>query len=82
MSFPAASKDRLTAAGDLSSGSRRVTVDDILIIAPYNAQVFDLEDRIPSARIDLRQDVGSDEVRKASRPRAADLPVPGEHTDV
>jgi predicted RecB family nuclease len=28
-----------------------VTLDDILIIAPYNAQVFDLKDRIPGARI-------------------------------
>jgi uncharacterized protein len=28
-----------------------VTLDDILIIAPYNAQVFDLKDRIPDARI-------------------------------
>ena len=28
-----------------------VTLDDILIIAPYNAQVFDLKDRIPGAKI-------------------------------
>jgi superfamily I DNA and/or RNA helicase len=28
-----------------------VTLEDILIIAPYNAQVFDLRDRIPGARI-------------------------------
>jgi superfamily I DNA and/or RNA helicase len=28
-----------------------VTLDDILIIAPYNAQVFDLKDRMPGARI-------------------------------
>ena len=28
-----------------------VTLADILIIAPYNAQVFDLKDRIPGARI-------------------------------
>jgi predicted RecB family nuclease len=28
-----------------------VTLDDILIIAPYNAQVFDLKDRIVGARI-------------------------------
>lgn len=28
-----------------------VTLDDILIIAPYNAQVFDLKDKIPGARI-------------------------------
>lgn len=30
---------------------RPVTLDDILIIAPYNAQVFELADRIPGARI-------------------------------
>ena len=28
-----------------------MTLDDILIIAPYNAQVFDLKDRIPGGRI-------------------------------
>jgi predicted RecB family nuclease len=28
-----------------------VTLEDILIIAPYNAQVFDLKDKIPGARI-------------------------------
>jgi uncharacterized protein len=28
-----------------------VTLEDILIIAPYNAQVFDLKDRIAGARI-------------------------------
>jgi superfamily I DNA and/or RNA helicase len=30
---------------------RVVSSDDILIIAPYNAQVFDLKDRLPGARI-------------------------------
>jgi predicted RecB family nuclease len=30
---------------------RPVTLEDILIIAPYNAQVFDLKDRIAGARI-------------------------------
>jgi superfamily I DNA and/or RNA helicase len=30
---------------------RPVTLQDILIIAPYNAQVFELTDRIPGARI-------------------------------
>jgi predicted RecB family nuclease len=30
---------------------RAVTLEDILIIAPYNAQVFDLKDRIAGARI-------------------------------
>lgn len=28
-----------------------VTIEDILIIAPYNAQVFELQDRMPGARI-------------------------------
>jgi superfamily I DNA and/or RNA helicase len=28
-----------------------VTLEDILIIAPYNAQVFDLKDKIPGARL-------------------------------
>lgn len=28
-----------------------ITPDDILIIAPYNAQVFELQDRLPGARI-------------------------------
>jgi uncharacterized protein len=31
--------------------ARPVTVEDILIIAPYNAQVFDLKARLPAARI-------------------------------
>jgi uncharacterized protein len=30
---------------------RAVTLEDILIIAPYNAQVFDLKDKMPGARI-------------------------------
>lgn len=30
---------------------RPITLQDILIIAPYNAQVFELKDRIPGARI-------------------------------
>jgi hypothetical protein len=28
-----------------------VSIDDILIIAPYNAQVFEIQERLPSARI-------------------------------
>ena len=44
----------------LSSGShwtdqedvvRTIGLDDILIIAPYNAQVFELQERIPGGRI-------------------------------
>ena len=30
---------------------RAVTLEDILVIAPYNAQVFDLKDKMPGARI-------------------------------
>ena len=30
---------------------RLVTLQDILIIAPYNAQVFEIKDRIPGARV-------------------------------
>ena len=31
--------------------SEPIGLDDILIIAPYNAQVFELQDRLPGARI-------------------------------
>ena len=30
---------------------RQSDLDDILIIAPYNAQVFELQERMPGARI-------------------------------
>src|SRR4029079_19291797 len=30
---------------------RPITIEDVLIIAPYNAQVFELQDRIPGAKI-------------------------------
>jgi superfamily I DNA and/or RNA helicase len=36
---------------DRQGVEQRVGLADILIIAPYNAQVFDLKDRIPGARI-------------------------------
>lgn len=36
---------------DKHGQERPVTLDDILIIAPYNAQVFELKDRIPLGRI-------------------------------
>jgi hypothetical protein len=36
---------------DRKGEERPVTLQDILIIAPYNAQVFDLKDRITGARI-------------------------------
>ena len=51
---------RLLVGEILSSGSvwtdrenvvRTVGLDDILIIAPYNAQVFELQERIPGARV-------------------------------
>jgi superfamily I DNA and/or RNA helicase len=34
-----------------SGGEAPIALDDILIIAPYNAQVFELQERIPGARI-------------------------------
>jgi uncharacterized protein len=40
-----------TTCVDRHGIERRVTLEDILIIAPYNAQVFDLKDRISGARI-------------------------------
>ena len=36
---------------DLDGNSWPLTQNDILIIAPYNAQVFELQDRLPGARI-------------------------------
>jgi uncharacterized protein len=36
---------------DQNGQQRRVALDDILIIAPYNAQVFELQERLPRARI-------------------------------
>jgi superfamily I DNA and/or RNA helicase len=36
---------------DREGVEKPVGLEDILIIAPYNAQVFDLKDRIPGARI-------------------------------
>jgi len=36
---------------DRKGEEKVVSLDDILIIAPYNAQVFDLKDRMPGARI-------------------------------
>lgn len=36
---------------DRESRERPVTLEDILIIAPYNAQVFELQDRIPGAKV-------------------------------
>jgi uncharacterized protein len=36
---------------DRDGSSRAITVDDILIIAPYNAQVFEIQRRLPRARV-------------------------------
>jgi superfamily I DNA and/or RNA helicase len=36
---------------DREGTERTIGLDDILIIAPYNAQVFELQDRIPGGRI-------------------------------
>jgi uncharacterized protein len=36
---------------DGKSQERSVTLNDILIIAPYNSQVFELQDRLPRARV-------------------------------
>jgi len=36
---------------DLHGVSRQMTIADILIVSPYNAQVFDLAERLPTARI-------------------------------
>jgi len=36
---------------DRTGVERAVTPEDILIIAPYNAQVFELQERLPGARV-------------------------------
>jgi predicted RecB family nuclease len=36
---------------DREGMERKITLDDILVIAPYNSQVFELQDRLPGARI-------------------------------
>ena len=36
---------------DREGKSRPITLEDILIIAPYNAQVFKIQDRLPGARV-------------------------------
>ena len=47
--------DRLLEGGakwiDKDDIERAVTLDDILIIAPYNAQVFKIQERLPGARV-------------------------------
>lgn len=36
---------------DRKGDERPLTLDDILVIAPYNAQVFEIQDRLPGARV-------------------------------
>ncbi len=36
---------------DRDGSSRPITLEDILIIAPYNAQVFEIQRRLPNARV-------------------------------
>jgi len=36
---------------DIDGNARPLTLNDVLIIAPYNAQVFELQARLPGARI-------------------------------
>jgi predicted RecB family nuclease len=36
---------------DRNGVEEALTLDDILIIAPYNAQVFEIQDRVPGARV-------------------------------
>jgi len=43
--------DRESEWIDMSGKSKPLTLSDILIIAPYNAQVFELQERLPGARI-------------------------------
>jgi predicted RecB family nuclease len=43
--------DRKAEWIDMSGTSKPLTLNDILIIAPYNAQVFELQERLPGARI-------------------------------
>jgi uncharacterized protein len=46
-------KDILTSGSswvDRKGVERSVTIDDILLIAPYNSQVFELQERLPGAR--------------------------------
>ena len=40
--------------GWTSRGSTSLGIDDILIVAPYNAQVFTLGDRLPNSRMSVQ----------------------------
>jgi uncharacterized protein len=43
--------DRKSEWIDMSGKSKPLTLSDILIVAPYNAQVLELQERLPGARI-------------------------------
>jgi superfamily I DNA and/or RNA helicase len=43
--------DSDTSWVDREGVERKIALDDILIIAPYNSQVFELQERLPGARI-------------------------------
>lgn len=43
--------DSNTRWTDRDGIEREITLDDILIIAPYNAQVFEIQQRLPTARV-------------------------------
>lgn len=36
---------------DLKLGTQRITLNDVLVITPYNAQVFEIQKRLPGARV-------------------------------
>jgi superfamily I DNA and/or RNA helicase len=48
---PADEERSATSWVDRLGKEKDAALEDILIIAPYNGQVFDLKDRVPSARI-------------------------------
>ena len=48
---PAIGKQSATTWVDRLGAEKAVGLEDILIIAPYNAEVFDLKEKIPGAKI-------------------------------
>jgi hypothetical protein len=65
-----------TTCVDRHGIERTVTLEDILIVAPYNAQIFAPQGS--DRGIDLRQEVATDEIREADRSRHSGPPLPGE----
>ena len=45
------SREQVVRGIDREGREKPITWDDLLIIAPYNAQVFELQQRLPGARI-------------------------------